>query len=298
LATLTFTVKKLITGSTTLSFDSTANAFIPEAISIYNQQNNSIPAPSTAYLSGAVSFINQPTISATSSTLTAVVSGTPSSYQWNLSGSPIPGATDSIYTTVVPGDSYTVTVDYSNGCSLTSPAVLPIYIESFTGYYKAGIASLYWTTVNEAGLSQFNLQRSFDGNNFVTIDKVSANNVQGSSYSYLDKSLGQQTGKVYYRLQILDKLGKYTYSGLVSLSLSNSILVAAYPNPARSNVTISGTHIALVNVIDNTGRIVKVISLKDATNPSLSVNELPAGVYHLRIQTTDGNITNVGLIKE
>jgi hypothetical protein len=46
------------------------------------------------------------------------------------------------------------------------------------------------------------------------------------------------------------------------------------------------------------GRVVKIIPLKDATNPSISVNSLPAGVYHLRIQTTDGNVSGVGVVKE
>ena len=36
------------------------------------------------------------------------------------------------------------------------------------------------------------------------------------------------------------------------------------------------------------GKAVKIVSL-DATNPTLSVIGLSSGVYHLRIQTTDGN---------
>jgi len=69
-----------------------------------------------------------------------------------------------------------------------------------------------------------------------------------------------------------------------------------YPNPAKENVTISGNHIASVQVVDNIGRVVKVISLKDATNPTLSVSSLPAGAYHLRIQTTDGVVSSNQLI--
>jgi hypothetical protein len=44
--------------------------------------------------------------------------------------------------------------------------------------------------------------------------------------------------------------------------------------------------------------VVKVVSLKDATNASLSVNGLPAGVYHLRVQTSDGGVSAVGFVKE
>ena len=42
----------------------------------------------------------------------------------------------------------------------------------------------------------------------------------------------------------------------------------------------------------------KTVSLKDATNPTLSVGGLQAGVYHLREQTTDGKVSGVGFVKE
>ena len=70
------------------------------------------------------------------------------------------------------------------------------------------------------------------------------------------------------------------------------------PNPARDFVTVNGSHIASLEVVDNLGKVVKVVSLKDANNPTLSVSSLQAGVYHLRIQTTDGKVSGVGIVKE
>ena len=70
-------------------------------------------------------------------------------------------------------------------------------------------------------------------------------------------------------------------------SISNYQL-SIYPNPAKNAITIIGNHIASVQVIDNMGRIVKIVTLHDATNPVLSVSGLTAGIYHLRIQTTSG----------
>ena len=74
--------------------------------------------------------------------------------------------------------------------------------------------------------------------------------------------------------------------------------ITVYPNPARNLVTVKGSHIASVQVVDNLGRVVKTVSLKDATNPTLSLGNLPAGAYHLRVQTTDGKVSGVGLVKE
>ena len=73
-------------------------------------------------------------------------------------------------------------------------------------------------------------------------------------------------------------------------------ITANHNNHTKDNVTIKGNHIASVQVVDNIGRVVKVVSLKDATNPTLPVSSLPAGVYHLRIQTTDGNVSSNQLI--
>ena len=46
------------------------------------------------------------------------------------------------------------------------------------------------------------------------------------------------------------------------------------------------------------GKVIKIQALKDATNPTLSVGNLPSGVHHLRVKTTDGKVSNVGMVKE
>jgi len=51
-----------------------------------------------------------------------------------------------------------------------------------------------------------------------------------------------------------------------------------------------------VQVVDNIGRVVKTVTLKDATNPTLSVGGLPKGVYHLRVQTIDGKVSGANLM--
>ncbi len=94
-----------------------------------------------------------------------------------------------------------------------------------------------------------------------------------------------------------ETIGRYSLVFSKPLSIINYQL-SIYPNPAKSNVVISGSHIASVQVVDNLGRVVKTVSLKDATNPTLSLGNLPAGAYHLRVQTTDGKVSGVGFVKE
>jgi len=74
--------------------------------------------------------------------------------------------------------------------------------------------------------------------------------------------------------------------------------LTAYPNPVKDALTINGNHISFLQVIDNLGRVVAVKSFHDATNPTITVSNLLAGIYHLRIQTTDGNLSGVGFVKQ
>ena len=94
-----------------------------------------------------------------------------------------------------------------------------------------------------------------------------------------------------------ETVGRYSLVFSQPASFVNSQL-SIYPNPAKSSVVINGSHIASVQVLDNLGRIVKVVSLKDATNPSLSVSGLAKGAYHLKVQTTDGKVNNINVVKE
>ena len=76
----------------------------------------------------------------------------------------------------------------------------------------------------------------------------------------------------------------------------NSKQLTVFPNPSKDKVVINGSHIASVEVVDNLGRVVKVVTLKDATNPTLSVRGLAAGAYHLKVQTSDGKVNGANLV--
>ena len=84
--------------------------------------------------------------------------------------------------------------------------------------------------------------------------------------------------------------------GMITENINKKLNI--YPNPVSNMLTINCSHISMVQIIDNMGKVVKVVSLKDATNPILSVGGLAKGVYHLRIQTTDGKLSTINFVKE
>jgi hypothetical protein len=81
---------------------------------------------------------------------------------------------------------------------------------------------------------------------------------------------------------------------VVTQTLKNNEYLASklsvYPNPAKNIVTISNDINALINTIDMTdlnGRIVKTLNL-NATNGQISIGDLSAGVYLMKIKTDQG----------
>ena len=294
LFTLSFTVQKTIIGKTPISISNS-----PSSVSVnINDPVTGLPinATDTATKSGFIGFANQPTIAKNGTNLIAFASGTPSSYQWYLNDSLIKGDTSSILTNANAG-SYTVTANYTNGCSLMSSPVLPIRLLSFMVNNKAGTTELLWKTANEKSTSHFTIQHSLNGSSFTDIATVKAIGSGANGYSFTDTHPANGTN--YYRLKSVDKDGASTFSKVVScewLVVSKQFTVV--PNPVRNIATIKGNHIISVQVIDNLGRVVKTVALKDATNPTLSVGGLQAGVYHLRVQTSDGKVSGVGFVKE
>ena len=292
--TLSFTVQNTIIGKTPISITNT-----PSSVSIIiNDLVTGLPinATDTATISGFIGFVNQPTISKSGNNLVAVTSGAPSGYQWYLNDSIIKGDTSSVLANANAG-SYTVTANYTNGCSLTSMPVLPISLISFVVNNKAGANELFWKTANEKNTSHFIIQRSTEGLSFASIGTINAAGRGGNGYSFTDTH--PTDGTNYYRLQSVDKDGASTYSKVVSAEIVDSRYeIVVVPNPVRSLATIKGNHIASVHVIDNIGRVVKTVILKDATNTVLSVGGLQAGVYHLRVETSDGKVSGAKMVKE
>jgi hypothetical protein len=83
----------------------------------------------------------------------------------------------------------------------------------------------------------------------------------------------------------------------VTQTLSNNDFLAAnlsvYPNPASSVVNISNTLNAVVNTVeiaDLNGRVVKTLNVNN-TEAQISISDLAAGVYMLKVSTDQGTAT-------
>jgi hypothetical protein len=155
-----------------------------------------------------------------------------------------------------------------------------------------------WVTANEVNVSHFNIQRSINAKDFITIGKVSANNKNYNEYSFTDN--GQQStvdGGLYYRIESIDKDGKKQYSETRTITLEPQTLngVSIYPNPAKDILNVNCVGMKELNIINSLGQ--KVIHQTINNNMyQLNIQLLSKGLYLLNIITTKNNVYNEKLI--
>lgn len=200
----------------------------------------------------------------------------------------------------VLGDNITaIALDFASGPANTSDyaaltlSLLPVTYLSFTGQTVNNAVQLKWQTASESNSSHFDVQRSADGANFVTIGTVSAagNSQITQNYGFTDAA-PLKAAVSYYRLKQVDLDTRFEYSKtiLVKSSGSNNRMVIS-PNPVRSNLVINLVsdvkETVALRLIDNSGRVVKSYN-QNLTNGAnqIRINDLstlPAGVYVLQI---------------
>jgi hypothetical protein len=128
----------------------------------------------------------------------------------------------------------------------------------------------------------------------ITLGRVAAN---GNSNTILDYALtdndaaNQQSLVLYYRLRMVDIDGKFTYSSIITIKLSDITTSASvFPNPAKNETTISissanGTKIHW-QMIDNTGRVLinRNTILRDGVNNiTVDLRNYSSGIYFIKL---------------
>lgn len=183
--------------------------------------------------------------------------------------------------------------------AFASNVPLPITLTDFSGQWQQNDALLFWKTTTETASSHFELERSFDGRNFSSIQRIAAAGQSSTAKSYrytdinLKKLLPAGITTVYYRLQSVDKNGAATYSGIVMLkvSASNEVEYAVFPNPASDFITITASQLpavegAYIRLADVLGKVL-VLQKMVSSRQQVSVSAYPGGTYFLQLVTAE-----------
>ena len=230
------------------------------------------------------------------------------------------GGTEQLSINVTAGTNYKVRVynffstlsNRGNFTVQTSGSTLPVSLMNFTGKHVGNNNVLNWSTATENNNKGFQVQYSFNGNDFRDIAFVNSKAANGNSssllnYQYTDsRSLAEN---VYYRLVQVDKDGHTAYSKIILLKgekANSLVLNSVYPNPAKNylNFVVSSpanNHIKII-ITDVTGKSVQrqdYSVVEGGNNIDMDISKLPAGSYFMKALSATGAQTTVNkFVKE
>jgi len=184
--------------------------------------------------------------------------------------------------------------------------VLAIKINYFNASKGNGFNTLNWQAACSSSQAIFELERSVDGVNFISINSITATQARcASPFSYNDNTA--PAGTVFYRIRIIDVDGKASYSAIVKLSsqVKDIELSGIAPNPVMNiaQVKVNTTKKDAVNllVIAADGKVVSKTSVQLQAGSSIisvDIANLPSGVYMLKGIFSDGQTNTVKFIKQ
>ncbi len=198
-----------------------------------------------------------------------------------------------VYDTV---GTYKAHLTNSVGCDSTATLVLtvtdvvPVTLRSFTGYYQSGATNLTWSTATELNVANYTIQRSSNGVDFFSVKSIPATNkLSGATYNYAD--VISSTGKLYYRLKLVDKSGVSTYSATVVVTVGANYSFSLYPNPVKNVLTLHVTNdksekvtIQVVNMLGKQVHQQQTQLNWGATDVTLDVANIAQGNYTVIIK--------------
>jgi|GEM_PF-5588714 len=175
---------------------------------------------------------------------------------------------------------------------------LPVTLLDFTASRTGSKVTLNWQTANEINTAHFDVQRSKDGASFTTIGETNAIGSGANTYHYTD-ALPLAAPVVYYRLQMMDKDGSFTYSQVASVVFNPSPLsFSITPNPAKDVVYVNSSNETAIRIMDNTGKLLISQPVNNTGRTGINIASLPKGVYIVQVRDNQNNIQTEKLVKE
>jgi hypothetical protein len=170
---------------------------------------------------------------------------------------------------------------------------LPVTLTNVKAYQKNTGVQVEWTTQSENNIDRYEVERSSEVQPFAKIGAVNAKGNSNSITNYSFYDANPFNGVNFYRIKIIDRSGKVTYSQVVKVNISskaNQITIA--PNPVHGNTVI----VQFINVqkgsytISLTNKLGQVIAIKTTDHAEgssieniTSAKAFTNGVYQLKV---------------
>ncbi len=164
---------------------------------------------------------------------------------------------------------------------------LPLSLLDFNAALDVNKVNTHWKVSNESNLSFYEIEHGTNGVQFKKAGTVIAENRNEYAFTHNNPV----KGKNYYRLKMVDKDGKFSYSKIKVVELKNDGLVKVYPNPMRDVLFINSNNAegrsVEVKILNGYGQ--QIYQQKFAGTINISTNKWAAGAYLIHV--VDGDAT-------
>jgi Secretion system C-terminal sorting domain len=118
---------------------------------------------------------------------------------------------------------------------------LAVLFTNIKAYENNSGIKIEWSNTTEKDVANYFVERSVNGRDFVVIGRQLPISNQNDKVSYQAFDADPVTGSNFYRIKALETNGKFVYSKVVSVNLSNTKAgLALYPNPVSGRVITVG----------------------------------------------------------
>lgn len=183
---------------------------------------------------------------------------------------------------VIPSYNFSASAVVStNSCGL----LLPLDLLWFKAKYINQQAVLSWQVGDPESVARFIIERA-NNNDWIAIDEETAND--GISV-YQASDPFPQTHHNFYRIKIIGKNNEVSYSAVQKIFIpSLSDVITVYPNPAKNKIMVSSpVAFAELFLFDLNGKLIwRKKNTAAQNNVEVDLNELKAGIYVLKIEST------------
>jgi hypothetical protein len=182
--------------------------------------------------------------------------------------------------------------------TLSANSVLPVTITNIRAYELNNKINVEWTLSQEINMSSYEIEKSITGVNFSKGGTVasSGNHSSAITYNWFDANPNQ--GANFYRIKMIGKDGKESYSQIVKVVIGKGSSISIYPNPVVSNSFAlqfndepKGNY--NVRIMNSAGQVVYKNVINHNGGSGTQTIQLPMllakGIYSLEVADPSGN---------
>lgn len=176
---------------------------------------------------------------------------------------------------------------------------LPVHLIYWTAIANINKVRLEWNVQQEQDIRFYEVERSLNGVDYGHL--ITVPSMQQVASIYINYDIAPATGWNYYRLKLIDRIGRITYAGVRKVKFTDGEnQVRIFPNPTTHYLNIQlPTYYtgALLNLYAIDGKLLSSHQVT-SSNIQLDVSFLSAGGFVLKIIRNDNEIMNYQFIKQ